>query len=138
MSNSFRIVLTRKDLNSKHDDVIHVVVDSYDEFTVKYTDKNSSSKASFTMHFDWYDLLDYFGSLQHMLSLDVEPFEQIQVQIPGFPLIALTPYLFGQEETYDTFVDSVERYVTQVSSGPKYVKPEDWVHGEDCCSCHEY
>jgi hypothetical protein len=137
MTNSFQIVLTRKNLDSTNDDVIRVTVDSYDEFTVRYTDKTSKG-SKFEMAFDWDALLEYFDSLKHMLSLDVAPFEDIQIQIPGFPVIALTPYLFGQEETHDIFVDIVERYVTQVTNKAKYVEPEDWVHDEDCCAHHGY
>jgi len=137
MTNSFRIVLTRKGLDATHDDEIRVTVDSYDEFTVRYTDKDSN-KSRFEMAFNWDALLEYFDSLKHMLSLDVAPFEDVQIQIPGFPVIALTPYLFGQEETFDIFVDIVERYVTQVSNKAKYVAPEDWVHGDDCCAYNGY
>ena len=131
MTNSFQLVLTRKNLDSSNDDVIRVTVDSYDEFTVRYMDKTSNG-SKFEMAFDWDALLEYFDSLKHMLSLDIEPFADIQIQIPGFPVIALTPYLFGQNETHDIFVDIVERYVTQVSNKAHYI----CANGDDCCMYH--
>lgn len=136
MTNSFRIVLTRKNLDSTNDDVIRVTVDSYDEFTVRYTDKTSKD-SKFEMAFDWDALLEYFDSLKYMLSLDVEPFADVQIQIPGFPVIALNPHDFANQETHDIFVDIVERYVTQVTNKAKYVAPEDWDHDKDCCPYHE-
>jgi hypothetical protein len=134
MSNSFQIILTRKNLDCAHDDEINVKVNSYDEFAVRYTDKDSG-KSRFDMTFDWDELLEYFDSLKHMLSLDIAPFADVQIQVPGFPVIALTPYLFAQNETHEIFVDIVERYVNQLSIKPKYVAPEDEY---DCCPCRGY
>jgi hypothetical protein len=134
MSNSFQIILTRKNLDCTHDDEINVKVNSYDEFAVRYTDKDSG-KSRFDMTFDWDELLEYFDSLKHMLSLDIAPFADVQIQVPGFPVIALTPYLFAQNETHEIFVDIVERYVNQLSIKPKYVSPEDEY---DCCPSRGY
>ena len=131
MSDCFRIVLTRKNLDSNHDDVIRVTVNSFDDFTVRYTDKDSN-KSSFEMTFDWHGLIGYLDSLKHMLSLDIEPFDDVQLQVPGFPVVALTPYMFGQQETYDIFVGVVERYVTQVSENAEC---EDYIM-DDCCAVH--
>jgi len=98
-------------------------------------DKTSKS-SKFEMTFNWDALLEYFDSLKHMLSLDIEPFADVQLQVPGFPVIALNPYDFADEETFNIFVVIVERYVTQVSNKAKYVAPEDWIHDEDCCALH--
>ena len=136
MSNSFSIILTRKNLDYKHDDVIRVTVDSYDEFVVRYIDKDSN-ESRFEMEFDWDELVKYFDSLKHMLSLDTEPFADVQIQVPGFPLIALTPYLFGQNETYGIFLAIVERYVSQLTNMPKDIGPEEWDH-ECPCVCRGY
>ena len=136
MSNSFSLILTRKNLDFKHDDEIRVTVDSYDEFTVRYTDKDSN-ESRFEMTLDWDGLLEYFDSLKHMLSLDIEPFADIQIQVPGFPVIALTPYLFARNETHEIFVDIVERYVTQLTNMPKDLGREEWDH-ERPCVCRGY
>ena len=112
-SNSFTIVLPRKNEGVSSDDVIRVVVEDYDWFTVHYNDRSSNSKTS--MEMNWDDLLDYLDDLRMLLQHDVEPFDSFQLQVPGFPCVALSMFDLYNTKLYNTITNVIERYVVQVT-----------------------
>jgi hypothetical protein len=113
MSPSFRILLTRVSQDSSKDDVIVVYVENYDSFRVHYNDKLSSR--SYVHYYTWSELCEYLDSMRHLLSVDSDPYETIQLQVPGFPCISLKPRTFAKEDTYESFSAVVESYVNRVA-----------------------
>ena len=111
MSPSFRIILTRDGKDSSQDDVIVVHVEDYDSFRVDYNDRLSVH--SYRDYYDWDGLCQYLTSMRHLLSVDADPFDTIQLQVPGFPCVSLKPRTFNKDETYDTFFGVVESYVNR-------------------------
>ena len=114
MTNSFRIILTRENLPASNDDVIHVHVVDNDTFRVKYDDRFSGS--SYTHFYDWLGLCTYLESMRQLLAVDADPFDTIQLQVPGFPCVSLKPFMFAETKTYDAFSNIIDSYVGQVAS----------------------
>ena len=111
MSSNFMIVLTRTGLDSSNDDVIKVFVESYDWFRVEYTDQMANNS---TVHYyNWKNFCNYLSSLRQLLLVDTEPFESIQLQVPGFPCVSLDLGTFGEYESYNSFLDVIEDYIKQ-------------------------
>jgi hypothetical protein len=111
MTSSFRIILTRDGKDASQDDVISVHIEDYDSFRVHYNDRLSQSTAYH--YYDWNGLCEYLTSMRHLLAVDADPFDTIQLQVPGFPCISLKPRTFNNDETYETFFGVVESYVNR-------------------------
>jgi len=113
MTSSFRLILTREGQDSSKDDVIVVHVEDYNTFRVHYKDKLSNS--CHLSYYDWDELCQYLDSMRHLLAVDNDPFDTIQLQVPGFPCISLKPRTFKKEETYEVFSNVIEAYVSRVA-----------------------
>lgn len=119
--NVARIILTQTGKDQKHDVNIRIRVNSYDEFSIQYTENESGHKAR--MEFDWDTLLEYLSDVFALLAKDEAPFESVQIQIPGMPLVALPLYEADDEDTFEILTNSLERFVEQVC---EQQKQEEW------------
>lgn len=114
MSNSFRILLTRENMTSTNDDVIQVYVVDSDTFRVNYEDRYSG--LSYTHYYDWDGLCDYLESMRQLLAADADPFDTIQLQVPGFPCVSVKPLVFACDKIYEAFSSVIDAYVEQVTA----------------------
>jgi len=83
----FRIL---RSSDKKNDDVIRITNPGGDLFNVIYNDQNSNVKSKAT-DLTQARVIDFLSITFRMLSLDNEPYENVQVILPGFPSIMVTP-----------------------------------------------
>lgn len=83
----FRII---RSSDKKQDDIVRISNAGDELFNVTYTDQNSNikSKATGLRHAR---VIDFLSITFRMLSLDEEPYENVQVILPGLPSIMVCP-----------------------------------------------
>ena len=83
----FRIL---RSSDKKQDDIIRITNPGSDLFNVTYTDQNSNVKSKAT-DLTQARVIDFLSITFRMLSLDEEPYENLQVILPGLPSIMVSP-----------------------------------------------
>jgi hypothetical protein len=101
-------------MTARDDDVIHVYVVDSDTFRVNYDDRHSES--SYVHYYDWDGLCNYLESMRQLLAVDADPFDTIQLQVPGFPCVSVKPLVFACDKTYEAFSNVIDAYVEQVTA----------------------
>jgi len=111
MSNSVSIYLTRSD-NSKSDDVI-VITPRKNSLVVKYTDRLAVTDVKRTKLVLPKDgLVSYIQNMAYLFMVDTDPFKNMQLNFPGFPVFMVSPTSLKSVDTQDAIMHTAS-IVTQ-------------------------
>ena len=99
-----RIVLQKSTMNPAEDDILKIVPHEEDGYDVIF--RNNTVSVVHTRHVATDDLMDYLENFFDAIQHDVTPYEFIQVDVPSYPPILLTPdcvdeYLYVIEDQID-------------------------------------
>jgi hypothetical protein len=98
----------RKLHNGKlNDDVISIVRKEADLFEIRYNDMDANVKQN-SLGLGRMDVLKHLSYSLRLLTLDEEPFESVQIIVPGMPSILISPQNLSSS-TRDLVYDTVER-----------------------------
>ena len=90
----------------KNDDLIHITNNYDDTFNVVYTDLTSDTKTK-TSYMPRIDVLRYLSNTLRLMTLDMDPFEGVQILMPNAPSVLLGINALTSQ-TRDLIYDTVE------------------------------
>jgi hypothetical protein len=97
----------RKDDAKMKDDIVNITRKEADLFEIHYNDLDAKVKQK-TLGLGRAEVLQHLSYSLRLLTLDEDPFESVQLLVPGMPSILVKPKSLSSS-TRDLFYDTIER-----------------------------
>lgn len=113
---SFDIIIQR-DSSSKNDDLIRIIPDILnDTYTIRYTDKTSSTPTKNTTGLTKEQVLNYLSITLRLLNNDKDPFECVQLIVPHMPTVILPTSMdsYTRDLIYDSLKMTMDNWPVNV------------------------